>query len=511
MNGKQNDSDEEKKIPRLRISHITKSFGGTHALKDVSFDLMPGEIHAVVGENGAGKSTLIKTITGLIQPDSGALILDGKSVMFANTRKAKQFGVSAVYQDPALFPHLTVAENMFTGLYPMKAGVLDREKMRSESQEVLNNLGFEIDARSRVGDLSVAEAEYVEIARALLSDLRLLILDEPTSALTNKESDQLYKAVRGVREKGTTVVWISHRMEEIRPLVDTVTIMRDGTHVRTSPIHEISDDEIISVMVGHSIHQSQAEKKTIRGDEALRLREVSSPNLFEHISLSVNHGEIVGLAGLVGAGRSELAQAIFGMVRPITGDIFVEGKKISHVRTSQLVNSGVIYCPEDRDSQGVVMRMGVADNICLPNMKQLSTFGFRSKAGEKKMAASQHDSLSIKADLNDILASLSGGNRQKVALARWLAREPQVLILDEPTHGIDIGTKTEIHELIRRLVAKGDAVLLISSDMPELLELSDRIYVMSRGRMIADFVTQETTQTQIMSAAMGKGGETDVD
>ena len=494
-------------VPRLRIEHITKSFGGTHALNDISFELMPGEIHALVGENGAGKSTLIKTITGLIHQDSGQLMLDGTPVLYADTKAAKDHGVTAVYQDPNLFPHLSVAENIYTGRYPMKSGSLDHEKMRVDAQAILDRLGFGIDARTKVGDLSVAEAEYVEIARALTTDLKLLILDEPTSALTSREANLLYKAVRDVRAKGTTVVWISHRMEEIRPLVDTVTIMRDGSHVRTCPINDITDDEIIAQMVGHPVSERTGTSKTTVGKEALRVENVSSPGLFEGISLNVHHGEVVGIAGLVGAGRSELVQAVFGMIKPLRGDVYVEGKKVPRVTTAQMVKQSVIYCPENRDSEGVVMQMGVGDNICLPNLKTLSRFGFRSEKKERQTAQEQHDSLAIKASLTDLVSSLSGGNRQKVALGRWLARGPRVLILDEPTHGIDVGTKTEIHELIAKLVGQGLAVLLISSDMPELLEMSDRLYVMARGRLTAELKTRDTTQEEIMAAAMGKGGD----
>lgn len=495
------------KVPRLSIKHVTKSFGGTHALNDISFDLMPGEIHALVGENGAGKSTLIKTITGLIHQDSGSILLDGKEVLYVNPRDAKNHGVTAVYQDPNLFPHLTVAENMYIGRYPMRGGRIDFETIRKDSQAILDNLGFEINASTRVGDLSVAESEYVEIARALTTDLKLLILDEPTSALTTREANLLYKAVRDVRAKGTTVVWISHRMEEIRPLVDSVTIMRDGTHVKTCAIDDVTDDEIIALMVGHPVNADQTRKNHQIGKEALCLSHVSSEGLFDDISITVHHGEVVGLAGLVGAGRSELVQSIFGLRGKVTGQVVVEGEEIKHINTAEMVRRNVLYCPEDRDAEGIIMQMGVQDNISLPNLGFLSRAGIRSSKRERQIGMQQHDSLSIKAAMHDLVSSLSGGNRQKVALARWLARNPEVLILDEPTHGIDVGTKTEIHDLVSKLVEQGLAVLLISSDMPELLEMSDRIYVMARGRLTAEFVTSETTQEQIMVAAMSKGGE----
>lgn len=495
------------KVPRLSIKHITKSFGGTHALDDISFDLMPGEIHALVGENGAGKSTLIKTITGLIHQDSGSVLLDGKEVLYTNPREAKNHGVTAVYQDPNLFPHLTVAENMYIGRCPMLGGRIDFEKMKKDSQSILDNLGFEINASTRVGDLSVAESEYVEIARALTTELKLLILDEPTSALTNREANLLYKAVRDVRAKGTTVVWISHRMEEIRPLVDSVTIMRDGTHVKTCAIDDVTDDEIISLMVGHPVNADQARKSRQIGKEALRLSHVSSEGLFNDISITVHHGEVVGLAGLVGAGRSELVQSIFGLRGKVSGQVVVEGSEINHISTAEMVRRNVLYCPEDRDAEGIIMQMGVQDNISLPNLSFLSHFGVRSSKRERQIGMQQHDALSIKAAMHDLVSSLSGGNRQKVALGRWLARNPEVLILDEPTHGIDVGTKTEIHDLVANLVSQGLAVLLISSDMPELLEMSDRIYVMARGKLTAEFMTSETTQEQIMAAAMSKGGE----
>lgn len=504
--------DPKRGVPRLRITGVSKSFGDTHALKNISMEFLPGEIHALVGENGAGKSTLIKIITGFQSQDAGSIELDGSEVAFSSTLDARRAGVAAVYQDPALFPQLSVAENIFTGRYPMRRGRVDKPRMREETSQLLGKLGFDIDASTTVSELSVAQCEYVEIARALSSDLKLLVLDEPTSSLTPKEAGELYEVVRRLRDRlGTTIIWISHRMEEVHKLADSVTVMRDGEHIKTCPVADISESEIISLMVGRHLDNLEHDEIGTIGSDALEVRGLSADKLFEDVSFKVAKGEILGIAGLVGAGRSEVGQAIFGLIKGVSGEILVEGESTGVPSTRQMVRRGVMYLPEDRDTEGIIVKMSVASNIALPSSKDLSLHGFRRFRRESRFVDEQIQDLAIKARPSDSVDSLSGGNKQKVAIGRWLARKPQVLILDEPTHGIDVGTKAEVHAIIRRLArTDGRSVVLISSDMPELLALSDRIVVMCRGRVTAELDARTTTQEEIMKAAVGlnsNGGE----
>jgi rhamnose transport system ATP-binding protein len=487
---------------RVRIEGISKSFEAVHALRDVTFELAPAEVHALVGENGAGKSTLVSIITGLQSPDAGSLTLDGQPVSFRNPLEARAAGVAAVYQDPNLFPHLSVAENIFTGQYPMRAGTVDARTMRTRAVELLARLGFDLDVDALVAGLSVAEAQYVEIARALTTDLKLLILDEPTSALTPSEAEKLYAVVRKLKEQGTTVVWISHRMEEVRILADTITVLRDGGHVLTAPASELDDAEMIRLMVGRSVVLEAVKRTDPLGAARLSVRNLSVPGVFDGVSFDVHEGEIVGVAGLVGAGRSEIAQAIFGVGARPKGEILVDGKPLSPRGPGQMAEHGVVYLPEDRDADGVISTMTITDNIALPSIRRLSRFGFMRPRSERELAERERDSLSIKGRIADAVSSLSGGNRQKVALARWLATGPRVLLLDEPTHGIDVGTKAQVHDIMRDLARKERmAILMISSDLPEVLAVSDRVLVVARGRITADIDINDASQESIMAAA----------
>ena len=498
-------SPESRTRPRLSIRSVNKSFEAVHALRDVSFDIAPGEIHALVGENGAGKSTLVGVITGLVEADSGQLFFDGEPVAFRNPLDARAKGLAAVYQDPNLFPHLSVAENIFTGQYPRKAGVVDSAAMRRRAHELLSRLGFDLDVDALVANLTVAESQYVEIARALSSDLRLLILDEPTSALTPGEASKLYDVVRRLRSEGTTIVWISHRMEEIQMLADTVTVLRDGQHVQTSPKSDLDYPTMIKLMVGRSVTLDAVAREEPIGRARLSVRGLSSPGMFDDITFDVHEGEIVGVAGLVGSGRSEIAQAIFGIGGRLTGEVEVDGKKVTPRSPGQMADLGVAYLPEDRDIEGVISAMTISANVALPSLRKLSRFGFMNRSAERDLAATQREGLSIKGRLTDLVSSLSGGNRQKVALARWLATEPRILLLDEPTHGIDVGTKAQVHEIMRDLARRERlAILMISSDLPEVLAVSDRVLVIARGRLVADMDIEEATQEKVLAAAAQK-------
>lgn len=489
-------------VPRLSVSHISKHFEAVKALQDVSFSIAPGEIHALVGENGAGKSTLVSIITGLQRPNGGQILLDGEPVSFHNALDARDAGIAAVYQDPKLFPQLTVAENIYTGRYPRRGPVVDAAAMRRDAEQVLERVGYPIDVDRMVASLTVAEAQFVEIARAVSSELRLLILDEPTSALTPGEATKLYEIVRRLRDEGTTVVWISHRMEEIRGLADTITVLRDGQHVATRPKKDLEDAEMIRLMVGRSVALQTVEREEPLGPVRLKLSGLSSPGMFDDISIDVHEGEIVAIAGLVGSGRSEIAQAVFGMGDKVTGTIEVDGEVVQPKNPGHMSELGVAYLPENRDLEGIISAMSIKDNIALTGLKALSTLGFVQSRKERERAEEQKGTLSIKGRITDLVSSLSGGNRQKVALARWLATKPRVLLLDEPTHGIDVGTKADVHDIMRDLARKHRlAILMISSDMPEVLAVSDRVVVIARGRKAADLDIAEASQEAILAAA----------
>ena len=489
-------------VARLRVSGISKHFEAVRALDDVSFEFAPGEIHALVGENGAGKSTLVGIITGLTVPDAGTLEINGTPVRFRNPMEARAGGVAAVYQDPNLFPHLSVAENIFTGQYPQTGPFVDRNEMSRAARAKLSDLGFDLDPDQLVAGLTVAEAQFVEIARAVDIGLQLLILDEPTSALTPDESEKLYAVVKKLKAQGTTVVWISHRMEEVRFLADTITVLRDGAHVRTAPASELDDGTMIRLMVGRSVILEQVARTEPLGSARLAARHLSLRGTFDDISFEVAEGEIVGIAGLVGSGRSEIAQAIFGLSPKMTGTVLVDGVPVVPRSPAAMVDRGVVYLPENRDLEGVIASMTITSNIALPSIRRLNRFGFMQARREREVATSQRAALSIKGRIDDPVSSLSGGNRQKVALARWLATNPRVLLLDEPTHGIDVGTKAQVHDIMRDLArAKRMAILMISSDLPEVLAVCDRVLVIARGRLTADIPAAEATQERILAAA----------
>jgi len=489
-------------IQRLRVTAVAKSYEAVHALRGVTFEVAAGEIRALVGENGAGKSTLVGIVTGLTEPTSGTLELDGKQVRFKNPLGARAAGVAAVYQDPHLFPHLSVAENIFAGQYPTRGGLLDAKTMRTKASDLLEHLGFSLNPDSPVAGLTVAESQYVEIARALSSDLRLLIFDEPTSALTPREAEKLYAVAKRLKSEGTTVIWISHRMEEVRMLADSITVLRDGNHVQTSPATELDDETMIKLMVGRSVGLEAVIRQEKLGPVRLSVKGISIPDVFDDISFDVREGEIVGVAGLVGSGRSEIARAIFGLGSGMTGAVEVNGSPIVPKNPGQMRKKGVVYLPEDRDSEGVISTMSITANIALPSTEKLGRFGFVSRTKERELAESQRNALNIKGKVRDLVSSLSGGNRQKVALARWLATNPRMLLLDEPTRGIDVGTKSQVHDLMRELARRGRlAILMISSDLPEVLAVSDRVLVISRGRLTADIDIADATQETILAAA----------
>jgi rhamnose transport system ATP-binding protein len=489
---------------RLTLNGVSKSFGPVKAVKDVSFSVAPGSVHALVGENGAGKSTLVKMITGMDRPDAGEIYLDGKPCRFETPIDARSAGITAVYQDPKLFPHLDVAENIFMGIYPKtRYGMVDKRKMYQEARKRLEDLGADIDPRSPLAGRTVAEIQFVEIVRATCADLRLLFLDEPTASLTPAEADRFFKVVESLTARGVSVVFISHRLHEIRRICDAITVLRDGEHIHTGPAAELTEHDMVQLMVGRDLSSLFVRVEAPVSEEPLfEVRGLSLEGVFQDVSFSLRGGEVVGMAGLIGAGRTEIAETIFGIRKPTSGSVVVDGVETRPRSVRQMMKLGVAYIPEDRDLNGVITPMGLANNICLAALNRVAAAGFVRRGRENGFAEKYAEDFEIKSSGMDApVSSLSGGNRQKVVLAKWLATVPKVLILDEPTHGIDVGTKSQVHQRVSELASAGFPVLLISSDLQEILGMSDRVLVVAGGRIVAEFTKGEATQENIMAAA----------
>jgi rhamnose transport system ATP-binding protein len=493
----------------LSLRGIVKTFGSVPALEDVGFDILPGRVHGLVGENGAGKSTLVKIITGLEIPDAGEVIYRGRPVRFATPIAARQHGIAAVYQDPKLFAHLSVAENIAMGAYPRtRLGTIDRRAMAANARRLLARLGSDLDPGALIAGLSVAEHQFVEIARALAFDLKVLILDEPTSALTPSEAERLFQVVRQLRDRGTAVVLITHRLEEIEAISDDITVLRDRRHVLTTPATAIDRQRLIQLMVGRPLDVLfGAHDRRTPGDEMLRVEGLTLEGTFADVSFALRAGEVVGMGGLVGAGRSEIAKTLFGITPPTAGRVVLRGRPIAPTSPKQMLAAGLAYLPEDRDRDGLIMAETITRNITLPVLRRLSRAFLIDRDAERRTAETAAATYRVLTpSIEQIVASLSGGNRQKVAFAKWLETRPAVLILDEPTHGIDVGSKAQVHEMIARLAGSGLAVLLISSDLPELLAVSDRILVVSEGALVAEIPREAATQERVMAYAAGRTG-----
>ena len=492
--------------PLLQLSNVTKSFGAVRALRGVSFALQPGEVHALLGENGAGKSTLIKIITGAHGPDEGGIEIGGQVIAHLTPAKARALGIACIYQQPALFPDLTVAENIALRLektLPVH-GVRWGER-RARAKELLHRIGAEIDPGTEVRALSMPEQQLVEIACALGAGARIVIMDEPTASLTQKEQHLLFAVVRELRSHAVGVVYISHRLEEIFALADRVTVLRDGQSVGTNPVDEINEAALIKMMVGREVTAIYPPAQSVPGEEVLTLKGVGCARSGVHgIDLELHAGEIVGLAGLVGAGRTELAQILFGLTPADAGEIKLGGRSVRIADPQGAVAHGIAYVPEDRRPHGVILEMPIAANVTMAIHPQIFPGMWLRSAAERKLTLDFIRDLDVKAAGPQAPGgSLSGGNQQKIALARWLATRPRVLILDEPTQGVDVGAKSEIYKIIRRLAAEGLAVLMISSDLPEVLGMSDRIVVMRGGTMAGEF-PRGADAHDVMAAALGQ-------
>jgi rhamnose transport system ATP-binding protein len=493
-------------VARLILDKATKSFGAVRALEDGSITLFAGEAHALLGENGAGKSTLVKILGGVHRAETGSLLLDGKSTDFGGPADAQAAGVAIIYQEPSLFPDLTVAENIFMSRQPRRRGrVIDRRAMERDAAEIFASLGVTLNPSRLARALSVADQQIVEIAKALSFDARVLVMDEPTAALTTVEVLRLFGVIKTLRERGAAVLFISHRLEEVFACCQRVTIMRDGRFVRTAPIGDVGIDDIIRSMVGRDLEALFPKTATTPGETVLEVEGLNSDGVFNDISFSVRRGEIVALAGLVGAGRSEVARAIFGIDRRTSGTVRLGGRQLPAGSPLASMAAGMALVPEDRRQQGLVMDMSIDQNVALASLSRLSRLGLIRRSSERALAATWAGKLQLKfGRMRNSVSTLSGGNQQKVVLAKWLARAPQLLIIDEPTRGIDVGTKAEVHRILDGLVADGMAVLMISSELPEVLGMADRVLVLREGRLTAELTRAQADEDTIMRAATGQ-------
>ncbi|MFT4229287.1 MAG: sugar ABC transporter ATP-binding protein [Microbacterium sp.] len=487
----------------LELQRVVKSFGPVIALRSGSLVLRRGSIHALIGENGAGKSTLVKIMAGLYRRDSGEFLLDGQSVDFSSTAQSKAAGIAVIYQEPTLFPDLSVTENIFMGRQPVnRVGRIDRRAMRHETERIFTRLGVALDPDRVTEGLSIADQQLIEIAKAISLDARVLVMDEPTAALSGVEVERLFAVARSLRDEGRAVLFISHRFDEVFALCDTVTVMRDGAYVATTAIADTTVDELVRQMVGRDVTELFPKQRVPIGDPLLEVSGLTSPGVFHDITFTVRSGEIVALAGLVGAGRSEVARAVFGVDAYREGSVRLHGKPVPRSSPTEAMRAGLALVPEDRRRQGLVIESAVGRNITLGIRRQLARLGLITSGVENRAAREWASRLEVKTHALDTVAStLSGGNQQKVVLAKWLATDPRVLIIDEPTRGIDVGTKSEVHRLLSQLAGEGMGILMISSELPEVLGMADRILVMREGRITAEIDRSQATSENVMFAA----------
>ena len=488
----------------VRMSGITKEFPGVKALEDVRFNLYSGEVLSLLGENGAGKSTLMKILSGVYQRDDGEIVLFGEKIKEWDANKAKDAGIAIIHQELNMCTHLSVAENIFLGREILKRGRLDNVRMNEETQQILDKLNIDIDPTAQVGDLAVSKQQMVEIAKALSQNARVMIMDEPTSALTSKEIDELFKIIHQLKADGIGIVYISHRLEELQHIADRVIIMRDGKFIKEMPYDINRMDEIIANMVGHEIKEKFPRVSAERGKKILEVKNLNAGRLVRNINLELYEGEIVGVAGLMGAGRTETTRVIFGIDEKEGGQIFIDGEEVKIDSPIDAIRAGLVLAPEDRKKDGLCTGLSISENIALPNLDMLSggLLGTVNRKKEKEIVDQSVNSLRIKLPNAQVAAgSLSGGNQQKVVVAKWLVRNSRVVIFDEPTRGIDVAAKVEIYNLMNRLKQSGIGVMFVSSEMPEVMGMSDRIIVMCDGRITGEFMIEDATQDKILTKA----------
>jgi rhamnose transport system ATP-binding protein len=496
---------EASPAPRAALDGVSKRFAATQAVDAVSLELRSGTVHALVGENGAGKSTIVKILAGIHQPDRGTVALDGEVVTIHGPAHSRQLGIAVVHQEPRLFPDLSVAENIFLG-HPTSGRfrTIDWGSMQREAVALFGELDVHVDVGAPVRGLPMADQQLIEIAKALSLDARVLILDEPTASLSTHEVDRLFTIVRRLRDRGVAILFVSHRLDEVFALCDVVTILRDGRHVQTAPIEGLTTADLVRYMVGREVSLYASVGSTV-GDTMLEVDGLTREGQFRGVTFSVRAGEVVGMAGLVGAGRTEVARVLFGLDQRDGGSVKLAGREVSFASPVDAMRAGLAYLPEDRHQEGLVLDFSVAENVTLPILPRLFPRLLVRRGAERSLAADYAKRFDVRmAGVDQPAASLSGGNQQKVVLAKWLATEPRVLILDEPTRGIDIGAKVEVHRIIADLAASGLAIVLISSDLPEVLAMSDRIVVLHEGRVTAEISRQQATEERVMFAATGQ-------
>ncbi|WP_102868497.1 sugar ABC transporter ATP-binding protein [Pseudovibrio exalbescens] len=491
--------------PALRLENITKTFPGVKALDDVSFSVLPGEVHALMGENGAGKSTLMKVLGGLHQPDDGQIIVGEQPVRMASPLDAKSKGIVFIHQELSLADELTVAENIYLGELPRKRfGLVDWRRLYAQTNEILKRLNVSFDARALVGDLSIANQQMVEIARALTVDAKAVIFDEPTASLTDAEKVVLFDVISDLKSSGVGIIYISHRMEEIFKITDRISVLRDGAYRGTLETSKTNEEDITQLMIGRTLDLSRNLAHHDVGDVVLKVDNLSCGHLYENVSFEVRHGEVVGFYGLVGAGRTAVAETLFGLREPTAGRIYLDGQPTRIHSPADAIRRGISLVPEDRKAQGLVLGMNCRDNMTLPQVDDLKAGPFVAEGAEIAIFDQYRDRLDIRTPgWRQSVGNLSGGNQQKIVIGKWLSMHPNVLIVDEPTRGIDVGSKSEIHNLIRDLAGLGYAVIVISSEMPEVLHVSDRIVAMFSGKIMRTFTSEEVTEDNLIQAISG--------
>jgi len=493
---------QHNQAPVLELSGISKRFAGIVALNKVGLSVRAGEVMALIGENGAGKSTLVKTLTGIYTPDEGSIRLGGEEMKFTCAQDAQRAGITAVHQETVMFDELTVAENIYVGRQPSRGGRIDWKRIEAEAEKLFERLEVSLPVRARVKDLSVAQRHFVEIARALSQDARVVILDEPTASLSQREIHELYRIIGQLRAAGTAVIFISHKFDEIFTVADRYTVLRDGQFIADGALADISESELVALMVGRTVQNAYPKADVAPGEVLLEVEKLCHPTEFDNVSFQLRRGEILGFYGLVGAGRSEVMQALFGLTGNVSGSVTLEGKPVRIGCPQDAIAHGIAYVPEDRQHQGAHLSLPIMQNITLPILSRIGFFLRKRRAEECAIARHFSEQLELKAShLTQNVSELSGGNQQKVVLGKWLATQPKVIILDEPTKGIDIGSKAAVHRFVSQLVEKGLSVILVSSELPEVLGLADRVVVMHQGHVKQVFSREEATPESVVAAA----------
>ncbi|ADL08603.1 sugar ABC transporter ATP-binding protein [Thermosediminibacter oceani] len=484
----------------LKAENISKQFSGVKALQNVSFELRKGEVHALLGENGAGKSTFVKILAGIHKKDEGTIYIDGKPVTIDNPKAAQEHKISIIHQELNLCPHLTVAQNIFLGREYMINGVINEKRQNEEAKKILKKFNLDIDPATKVKNLPVSKQQMVEIAKAISTDARILIMDEPTSALTENEIEELFSMIKKLKENGCGIIYISHRLEELKEIADRVTVFRDGKYIKTLDFKDTRLDELISLMVGREINEKFPRVEVPRGEKIFEVRNISRGNILKNISFELYEGEILGFAGLMGSGRTELMRAIFGADKRDSGEIYLHGKKLNINSPADAIKNGIVYVPEDRKHDGLALNMCVSHNITMASVESIcNKIGVLNTKKEISVSNKIVSDLKIKTpSLFQRVRNLSGGNQQKIVVGKWILKNPALYIFDEPTRGIDVGAKIEIYNILNQLKQKGIGVIIVSSELPELLGISDRIYVMCEGEIKANLITRRTTQKEIM-------------